>query len=354
MLIPKLALFGKLVFSSFFITLIISLNQLIHFPEDNYIYGYIASIVCMINIFVFSSLDFSLCILFLAVYCISFAINHVRHPLSQIAGILLIFVPFVPYLLALLSGGTETLGPLYAGTNFWNIRMSLFAMPFQLMVSRLMLTLGIFGRKHQFYLPVNLVLVFIAGVAFSGVLLFIPAWSDKEPLEVSIRQTIDSWGGRLEVKAPVELQNLRIESNRSTDALTETAAESADFLRIRSSSRVFLERQLVEISIEPSIPVQKIEVRIKSENGLSVYSASLPFVLLGAGAESLFTPGENPEFPFAIHFSSDLSSKLTAVVRVWTRTNPFGLIIRNKDLTTDYLLEIARTVEIGKQDGNGE
>lgn len=345
-LMPQTALIGKLIISWFFITLIISFNQLIHFPEDPYMYGYIAGILCMINIFIFSSLDFSLSLLFLSAYGISFIAYHVRHPAGQVIGIICLAVPFYPYLAALYTGELQAISPLYTGSLYWNIRLALFVMPFQLLISRLLLTLGLFGRKKQFYLPLNLVAVFILMIGCTGVILFVPGWSTEKPLIVPIRETIDAQGHHISVNAPVKLQNLVLEPEDSHAFAPSLTKDPGSFIHIETSSRKFLDRQLVIIDIVPFIPVQKIELTITSDKGISVYDASFPFELREGARESFFTSGENPNIPFKVNFSSDIESVLTAKVRVWSRTNPYGLTIKNKDLTEDYILEVIRSVQI--------
>jgi len=345
-LVPTLALAGKLVFSWFFITLVVSLNQLIRFPEDNFIYGYIASVMCLINLFLFSSLDFSLSLLFLSVYCISFAVYHVRHPVSQAIGILVLFIPFWPYVRALAAGGTDAIQPLYAGTGGWNLLMALFAMPFQFLLSRFFHSVGVFGRKTKFYLPFNLLFVFVIAISYSGVLLFLPAWSQDRPLVVPVRQTIDAEGSRLDVRTPVKLANLVMETDRSLATAPDLPGDPSRFLGLRTTSRKFLERQLVTVTIDPVLDAQKIEVTVTSENGLSVFDASLPYELRKAGQESLFISGDNPDTPFIFTFSSDLASSLSVTVRLWTRSNPWGITVTNKDLVPDYLLDVVQTVAV--------
>ncbi len=345
-LVPGLALAGKLIISWFFITLVISFNQLIRFPDDNFIYGYIASVVCLINLFLFSSLDFSLSLLFLSVYCISFAVYHLRHPVFQLIGVIVLFLPFWPYVRALAAGGSEAILPLYTGTDTWTLLMALFAMPFQLFLSRFFHTVGVFGRKAKFYLPVNLMLVFLITISFTGVLLFYPAWSEKKPLTVPVRQTIDASGSRLDVKPPVELSNLVIWTDSTIASAPDLPGDPARFLGLTTASKRFLERQLVTVSVNPALSAQKIEVTVTSENGFSVYDASLPYELRKAGQESFFASGENPKIPFSFTFSSDLDSQLKVTVRLWTRSNPWGITVTNKDLVPDYLLDVVQTVDV--------
>jgi hypothetical protein len=351
-LLPALAFVAKLVVAWFFITLVVSLNQLVRLPEDGFIYGYIASIVCLLNIFVFSSLDFSLSLLFLAVYGISFLVYHVRHPVSQIIGILLLVAPFIPYFQALFAGGAESLAPLYRGTGVWNFRIAVFAMPFQLLVSRFFHSIGIFGRKEKIYLPVHLFVVFLFSVACIGYLLFVSAWSVNRPLTIPVRQSLDNNGSHISMNAPVPLRNLLIKQADLSGGGAKNLPQK--YVRISSADRTFLARRLVAIQINPVMPVQKIEVLVSAENGLAVNDASVPFELRNGGLEGKFDSEENPVTPWTISFSSDKSVKLKATVRVWTRANPYGLTIQNEGIKTDFLLEIVSVLSLSAPAGQKE
>lgn len=347
MLLPSMAFAGKLALSLFCISLVISLNQLIRFPEDNFIYGYIASIVCMVNIFVFSSLDFSFSPLFFLVYLISVIAYQMRHPVLQILCIILLLLPFYPYLQALFASPGETLAPLYTGKNFWNVQIALFIMPFQLMLTRLFITLGFFGRKPHFYFPINLVILFLLAVFFTAIILFLPAWSKNKPLTVPVRQTINSRGSQVSLDLPLLLHNLRLESE--SDSLNTMSSDPSSYIDVKTSVKYFLDRQLVSISIIPSILVQRIEITVTSKNGLSVHDASLPFELLDAGMKGIFTISENTDKQLIVNFSSDRDSILSLTVRAWTRDNPWGYVIKNEGLAIDFLLEIEKTTDIGQK-----
>lgn len=345
-ILPLISLGSKFLLAWFFMSVFSSFGQLMRFPEDSFIYGYIASISCLLNVFVFLSLDFSLCVPFLAVYLVSFAAYHFRPPALQALFILILCAPFVPYVANLAGRNREAIGQLYTGAGFWNLRLALFLMPFQLMISRLSHSLGRFGRKGRFYLPVSLFVSCAAGFVCIALLLFVPGWSETRPLSVALRQTIDESGSRLETATPVRLRKLEIagdpESAPRTEGTPRPAPES--FIGVRTSSRAFIERQLVTVTIEPTIPVQKIELDVESENGMSVYDASLPFEQHDAGRLSRFVSPENPAQPYTVSFSSDRNSVLSATVRAWTRSNPWGIRILDPGIDTDFLLEIERSV----------
>jgi len=342
-LLPHLALAGKFVLSWFLVTLVVAFNQLIKFPASSYIYGYIASIACMLNIFAFSSLDFSLSLLFIVVYLISFIVYHLDHPLLQVLGILCMIAPFYPYFAVLIQSDSDILSPLYSGATLWNLRLALFVLPIQLMVSRFFHYLGFFGRRHRFYVPVNPVLASILAFTVTGMVLFVPAWSEDKPLSVELRETLDERGFTAETKAAVKLGNMILLEDGSKAEYPTLAPNPESFVRVTSTSRNFIERKLLEFSVDSAVPAQKIEVIISDPDNVAVYDASSPFDLLDAGRQCRFVSGENPERPFVIKFSSGRDSRLSARVKIWTKSNPRGLTIKNPDVRASYLLEIDRS-----------
>lgn len=349
-LIPVLAFLSKLAVSWFFITLVVSLNQLIRFPEDNFIYGYIASIVCLVNVFVFASLDFSFSVLFLTVYLISFPIYHVKKPVFQTAGIIALAIPFIPYLVAAFSGDTaqnaSSLAPLYRGADLWNLRIALLLMPFQLLVSRLFHTIGIFGQRHKFYLPVNLFAVFFLAIAAGGALLFVPAWSREKPLAVTVTQTITDGASRVETSSPVRLPDILIESDAAAAALPGLGKRSEDIIDVTARSHNFLERQLVSVTVKPALPFETMELTVSGGSDVPVHDASEPFDLRSAGSVCAFTRVADSPIPWTVNFSSSPDSVLTVTVTVRSRVNPWGLRIRNENVDTDYFLEATRSVKV--------
>jgi hypothetical protein len=339
-LLPHLALVGKFLLSWFIIALVMSLNQLVRFPESGFIYGYIASVACIVNLFAFSSLDFSLTLLFLTVYCVSFAVYHLDHPLFQVLGILCMIAPFSPYIVLLVNGDSSILAPLFANGGFWNLRMALFVMPLQLMFSRLYHSLGAFGRRREFYLPFSPVVAFFFALVVTGFILFLPAWSKEKPLRVELRQTLDARGFTERILSKARLGNLTVIEEPRLAEFPDLGSTPESFVTVSSSSRKFIERRISELTVTPAIPAQKIEVTVSDPDNVAVYDSSTSFEPLDAGRSCRFTSGENPAVPFVIRFSSARDASLTARVRVWTRANPRGLTVLNPDIRASYLLEI--------------
>lgn len=339
-LLPHLALAAKLLLSWFVISLVMALNQLIRFPESGFIYGYIAGISCIVNLFAFSSLDFSLTLLFLGVYLISFVVYHLKHPALQMLGILCMFAPFAPYLAVLPTADATVIAPLFSNSGLWNLRMALFVMPFQLMFSRLFHSLGAFGRRHRFYLPVSPLAAFALAFVATGLVLFMPAWSEAHPLRVELRQTLDSTGFSSRTSSLARLGNLTLVEDPAKAEFPDIPARPDAFVRVSSKSHSFVERKITEFTVDSAIPASKIEITVSTPDGVAVYDASLPFEASDAGRSCRFLSRGNPDTPFTVRFSSARESRLSAKVRVFTTVNPRGLSVANPGLRAEYLLEI--------------
>jgi hypothetical protein len=339
-LLPHLALAAKLLLSWFVISLVMALNQLIRFPESGFIYGYIAGISCIVNLFAFSAIDFSLTLLFLGVYLISFVAYHLRHPALQALGILCMFAPFAPYLSVLMTADGTVIAPLFSNSGLWNLRMALFVMPFQLMFSRLFHSLGAFGRRHRFYLPVSPLAAFALAFAATGLVLFMPAWSQTHPLRVDLRETLDSTGFSSRISSLARLGNLSLAEDPGKAEFPDMPARPDAFVKVSSKSYTFVERKITELTVVPAISASTIEITVSTPDGVAVYDASLPFETSDAGRSCRFLSRRNPDVPFTVRFSSAKESRLSARIRVFTTVNPRGLSVVNPGLRSDYLLEI--------------
>lgn len=344
-LLPVLAITAKFIFAWFITTAILSFNQAIRFPDDDSVYGYLSAFCAMINIFIFSAFDFSLTPLFVLMYAITFIFYHLKHPVFTIMGIFILFLPLYPYGVILSSGTKEAIEPLLFGESGWNIRIAFLALPFQFMISRLLHSLGFFGRKNDFYLPIQLFPAVIAAFVLAGTILFYPGWDADRPLPVQIRQTISDTGSSFDLSAPTDTRKFQI--TRDPDlAVSLVHSENPDsFLDITTNSRRFLDKQLADISITTTLPASRIEVIISAEQGISVYSASIPYTYLGAGEDTLFVSPDNPPDSFSFHFSSDGQSRIRATVRMYTTENPYGITLADQFIEKQYVLEVVKTVE---------
>lgn len=344
-LLPVLAITAKFVFSWFITTAILSFNQVIRFPDDDSVYGYLSTFCAMINIFIFSSFDFSLTPLFVLLYAITFVFYHLKHPVFTLVGIGVLFMPLYPYGAILFSGTTEAIEPLLFGETGWNFRIAFLALPFQFMISRFLHSLGFFGRKTNFYLPIQLFPAVITAFILAGTILFFPGWDADRPLPVQLRHTLSNTGSRMDLSAAADTSSLRVARNPALAEHPDITENPDSFIEVETYTRSFLDKQLADISITPSLPASRIEVIISAEQGISVYSASIPYTYLGAGEDTLFVSPDNPPGSFSFHFSSGEHSRLTATIRMYTTANPYGITLADPFTDPQYVLEVVKTVE---------
>lgn len=343
-LLPRTALMTKFAFAWFFITIIFSLNQVIHFPSDSFVYGYIASMAAMINIFVFSAMDFSLSILFLTVYLISIAAYRISPPVFHLPLIALMALPFFPYAKTLLLSGKPAIESLFLADTAANLRIAFFLIPFQLLFARFFHRLGLYGRRQRFYLPVNLFVSSIPLLLVSGFSLFYPAWSPAKPLEVTIHHVISEDGeGFALPREPIRSEmGLAFNAERNNPT-----PEASTLIPITTNVKTFLDKQLIDIDIHPLIPASRIEVSVFADRGTAVYSANSPFELSEGGRRSLFVSPDNPDYPYTLRFSTDRQTILTATIRILTAENPWQLEPVSPGFIGRYVLDCSRTVPVG-------
>lgn len=353
-LIPVVAFAAKVASAWFIGTLVLSLNQLLKFPEDSFIYGYIASIACLVNVFAFASIDFSLSLMFLSAYLLSIIVHRFNHPAAQAIGMLAIALPFLPYCAALVTGTpvdvSAFLAPLYRGEGLWNARLALFIMPAQLFAARLAHTLGVFGKRTKWYLPVDAFVALAAALAASGALVLVPAYSADRPLAVPVTQTVTGTDSRVSVTPPIDFPDLAVEERVSSATQSTLERDSAIIVPVHASTRKFLDRQLVTISVRPVVPYDRLEIEISGDGFISVLDSSEPFELRNAGSSSLFAH-EPPEGgassdEWSVSFSSSADEILTATVRMSSRDNPWGATAINENVRAEYRLETVSVVPL--------
>jgi len=356
-LFPLLTLLAKFSLAWFFINLLVSVNRLIVLPKDDFIYGYIASVAALFNVFAFASLDFSLAFPFLAAYALAFALYHARSLPAQTVGVLVFLVPFVPYALALTRAGAEPIGPLLTGESGWNLRLALFALPIQLMASRVQARLGRLGHPGaptgafapgKIRVPLDLVVSFLVATAFAAAVLFVPALSSARPLEVEIRQRIDDAGSSFETRSLMPLARFDVVSDPSMASAPDSAARASEFVTVTTRARAHLGRLLVGVSVSPLVPAELVEVTVSRDAGFAVYDASIPFDRVESGETCVFTSGVRPEGTFSFEFSSDADARLSVTARVWSRLNPWGITLRGTSVRPSFLLEVIDVSTVGE------
>ncbi|MBN2811273.1 MAG: hypothetical protein JXP39_05215 [Spirochaetales bacterium] len=352
-LLPQFALLAKLALALFLVDLIFSLNQLIRFPSDGFIYGYFASLACGVNIFLFSATDFSLTFYFLAFYLVVYIASHNSHPATSFAAAILLVAPVIPWARELLQNDWRTISPLFTGTDLWDVKIAFYLIPIQFLVSRLLHSAGRFGMKNKLYIPLNAVLMSIPALASAFMLLYVPAWSADRPVHVLIRQRIGKEGSNLTLEAPAVPEGLS--PAMDPDARTSSLPEDPEaLLPYTLANRRFLERNINTLAISPRIFAERLIIEVRSAEGVSVFSASENFILADAGKTARFGIDTPDGKGATIEFTSEAGVPLEISITALTTKNPWGIIVEHPAITSSYMLEVERIVIADAADQTGE
>lgn len=148
---PPIVLFGiKLFFSCIFISVLFIVQEQLRLPVAPFIYGYLLTLMAVINVFVFSTLDLSLFILFAAEYVIIYIARTAKKIIPLFLFVILMLLPFLPYAVSLLNGASsDALRNIVLCSPSGNIFLSCALFPFQIMYLRILVRLNLFGKVHE-------------------------------------------------------------------------------------------------------------------------------------------------------------------------------------------------------------
>ena len=355
-LLPRAALLTKLAFAFLLSSVVSSLRVRFRLLRDPVSIGHTAAIAALVNIFVFSSLEFSMSGYFILSYMIVFAYAHTRSKAVQAILAGLAAAVFANLYAQLLKGNTAAISAVYGGEGGWNLFWALFALPFQLMAigiiektaSRLNIPIKLrLPKKGQVKarLPLIPLIAFAGLMAASAALLSAPAWSRERPLPVLIRENVASDGLSVSVDSSVALKNVALRSAEGK-GLPILSLGPEDFVSVDFSVRDFLDRKVVELEIAPSVRPRKIDIRVFSDAGIAVNTSPFPFKIDEGGREAIFSSSENPESPLLLSFITGTADALHAEVSCWSTDNPFGFYIEDESIVSSNLLFVKKEITL--------
>ena len=353
-LLPRAALLTKLSLAVLLSSAVSSLRGRFRLLRDPVSIGHTAAIAALVNIAVFSALEFSMSGYFILCYMIVFAYAHARSKAVQVILAALAAAVFANLYLQALKGNAAAIFALYSGEGGWNLFAAFFALPFQLMAigiiektaSRLEIPLKLrLPAKRRVVARAPLIpLVSLACLAASAAfLLFAPAWSRERPLPVLIRESVTSAGLAVSLDSPAVLKDAALRTARGAGA-PASGLGPEDFMRVDFAARDFLDRKVVEIAVAPRVRARRIDVRVVSDAGIAVNVSPFPFKMDEGGREAVFSSSENPVTPLLLSFITGTAGALRAEVSCWSDDNPFGFYIDDESVEASNLLFVKKEV----------
>ncbi|MEL3901965.1 hypothetical protein DWQ65_05185 [Treponema phagedenis] len=334
--LPALSFFVYFSSALLLIAMNVFVHNIIPMPSSTFMYGYIGSSLSLINIFIFSALNFSLSIIFLAFYLISFiSYRNIRIPIQAVCFLLMLSM-FFPFITSAFQNSTV----IWKRMVFHSVFFSFALIPLNLFGIRLFFNLyPIAIRKKRLLFRIYLALIG-AAVLVSSTFVFIFSHRLKANHENTIIcQTLENGVLTTELKTSIPLSEKTFQPMTISDDINH-------FVSVSISSHNYLERRISTVTVASLLPTEAVELNIYSEDGLAVYEADRAFTRSDKGETARFISVAAPSMPFVVQFSGDKDiTKIRVSVSLWTKADPFQTKKMRDSILQNapYLLKIVKT-----------
>lgn len=345
--LPLTASLLKLSLTLLFIILFSILNNILNLRPTQFICGYMSNIICLINIFIFSYIDFSLSLLFLEIYIISFFAHRIRNIFIQLIFSVIIIIPVIPYAVISFNNPAELLNIFFKGSDFIS---TIGLLPIVLLYNKLLLKHSSIKSEKNIKGIIFPVSLLIAGFIISAILVFsIKPWTKKNPMEIIIYQNVYKNNISTVIKAPITLpKNLAFSLKKSPEVNSDSFFKE-NFGKTNISFYKYSERNIGEITSNSKLQTKALEVQIKSNDAFPVYESNWEFER-GDNKQSVeFIFPQNPPNPFLLSFTSGKNMDLDITVRRWSYDNIFDTRLENlndENIKIKFIMEICESFKL--------
>ena len=167
----------KIVFSMIFISILFTVQGILKFSVTAFMYGYLLSVVSIFNIFLFSTRDITLFVIFIIEYVIIFISRTAKRLPSLIVYFVLMLLPFVPYGYVIIKNADDFELSRTVFTNaIGNLLLAFAIFPFQITWLRMLVLLNVRAGLKGYTMrkmilngvfSTIVILAFISGIIFS-------------------------------------------------------------------------------------------------------------------------------------------------------------------------------------------
>lgn len=315
--LPIIAIIIKFLFAALISSSFIYINRYLKLPNNAFIYGYLASIVCFFNIFIFSGVNLSLAIMLLEIYVLSFISYHFEKLYSQLIFFILNIILFAYYFYDILFIKDNIINVLFYSNNGL---AAIFILPYSLMFVKFFMQLKKEhpNIKHLSKIITSIPLFFL--ILSIAVVLIYPSFLKVSDKTEFVTYNIEDGKKYISILSSIKTDQKNLDADKELPELSSITAD--DFLSIQAVSKNYLERVISEINIKPLIKAAIIKVIMTRDDGFPVYEANMEFKKLNEGKSAEFVSGLDLTEPFSIKFSGEKNSVLKVKVLAWFYDNP--------------------------------
>ncbi|MGP1455756.1 MAG: hypothetical protein ACTTJ7_08400 [Treponema sp.] len=349
-LFSLLAIALKYSFALFVIFFLSSLNIIIPLPRNRFIYGFMANIACLINIFIFSSIHFSFSFIFLLIYFISLIAYQFKNSIIQLCFIPALFSPLIPFIVYILLFHQKVFDRIF----FAHVEIALILVPVDLLLIRLVLSINKEkkGIITPFKFPLHCKVMGILFVLLAGLVFRLPVKRIKAQQPFMLVQKIQKNNAIFLKQYENASVKDRILPDDAIQCTSVPAAEVNNFLSVSSSVNNYFQRSTGTIAIHSSLKTEALAVTITAQHGSAFYDADVPFERNTKGDTVYITSIPQPAMPFFVHFSANPGAAFSVTVHLWSMDNPYRVSLKRPvpgASPSSFLLEIEKEFTVAAQ-----
>ena len=290
---PQFTLLMKLLLSLSIFYLVTATHYFIDFPKQSEIYSHITVFSSIINLLVYSLLDFSFMPLFVIQLFLFFIFRKVKKTYEIIISLVICILPFFPFAGTLISYcNTEALYKLINSPFLQNALYSLLLLPYQFLIIRIIVSRGAFGKHFTTTTEKILKAVF---VPFGFLILF--------SISSIIFSAVTS---RLNYSTSAKL------------ALIESTSKTLEIKTSEKKEHNYTEYSCSLIASEAAI---RYDIEISSDDILPLFDSNYPCDILSESKKCLFHLEEFPPEDFYLNWKTDSQAKPEIKIDAFFRTS---------------------------------
>ncbi|MBO5137336.1 MAG: hypothetical protein J6B81_02415 [Spirochaetaceae bacterium] len=305
---PILILLIKTIFSFLFVSLLFIILLKFKIPLSYVIYGYLLTLISIMNIFIFSSIDLILIFAFIIEYIIIYVTRLTRRTIPLLIATLLMLIPFIPYAKNIYDNAeTSKLMNLVATGFIGNLLYSMLLMPFQIMWLRILVRINVIGQHKKMsgtkiYMTYALFLIALLAILIGSVAtIFLITDNQKENEKYSSENIYFS----------------ELEVINETDSL-----QKDELITINTTKQEYLDLVFITLDLKSELPILKYEVLVSSDNNTPVYDSYMSFEIvqqIDGSVQTLFAPpyesAQNTSFSFTADGNTNHRIEVTAYLQ---------------------------------------
>ncbi len=276
-------------------------HRIIPFSTNDNTYAWLLIIICFANLFIFSSFDLSLLLIFSAELLLALIFLKIRRIFPMVVIGLIMILPFALMAFAIFTMPRQNILFRFFNASFLeNALISCLIMPVEFTWVRIAVRLGLFGKHmKRRHFPYIISIGLFLTAAVSAVIIF----QNNAQQRIMLPRPSEQ-------KSP-ELNALSFEVSRSK----------------------IMNRNRIDFQVSSSEMLLKLEIKVSAEDGIAIYDANFPFQALNGNHEASFILGDYPPNPFIIQFTCESGVPITIETTAYLKTKDAGTVQETKTVT---------------------